>query len=89
MRSLFIWKIMPVFLALALGTGCSRETAQAPDPAPLREAELPDRIDLYYFYEELCQSCITIGRTPLPPVLLPPPGDNRTQVGPISGLVKF
>jgi hypothetical protein len=57
MRSLIIWKIMPVLLALVLGTGCGGKTTAVPEPVPLRQAEPPDRVELYYFYEELCQSC--------------------------------
>jgi hypothetical protein len=57
MRTLMVRKITPVLLALVLGAGCGGKTGQDPEPSPLREAELPDRVDLYYFYEELCQSC--------------------------------
>jgi hypothetical protein len=57
MRSLFIRKIVPVLLAFTFAAGCSRATGGVPEPAPLREAELPERVDMYYFYEELCQSC--------------------------------
>ncbi|MDR0377501.1 MAG: hypothetical protein LBH70_06885 [Spirochaetaceae bacterium] len=56
MRSLGFWKTAPVLLALALSAGCGLRTG--PDaPRHERQAELPDRVELYYFYEELCQSC--------------------------------
>jgi hypothetical protein len=57
MRSPIIWKIMPVLWILAVGTGCNRDAGGISEPASPRTAELPDRVDLYYFYEELCQSC--------------------------------
>ncbi|MDR2080126.1 MAG: hypothetical protein LBP74_10455 [Treponema sp.] len=57
MRSLIIWRIAPILLALVLGAGCGGEAGKIPEPVPVPEAELPERVDLYYFYEELCQSC--------------------------------
>jgi hypothetical protein len=65
MRFLFFLKTMPILMILVLSFGCNRETRRTPEPrlqeadfseAP-QQAELPDRVDLYYFYEELCQSC--------------------------------
>ena len=57
MRSPIFWKIMPVLWVLAFGTGCSREAGGVSEPASPPAAELPDRVDMYYFYEELCLSC--------------------------------
>ncbi|MDR2363821.1 MAG: hypothetical protein LBD65_05345 [Spirochaetaceae bacterium] len=57
MRFPVIWKILPVLWMLALGTGCGRNAGGGSEPASPGTAELPDRVDMYYFYEELCQSC--------------------------------
>ncbi|MDR2029385.1 MAG: hypothetical protein LBP93_07600 [Treponema sp.] len=57
MQASIVWKIIPALLVFTFGTGCNRETGGVPEPALLREADLPERVELYYFYEELCQSC--------------------------------
>jgi thiol-disulfide isomerase/thioredoxin len=57
MRFINFWKTIAILLVLVLNAGCSRETGRVPEPDSPRQAELPDRVELYYFYEELCLSC--------------------------------
>ncbi|MDR2177206.1 MAG: hypothetical protein LBP20_04085 [Treponema sp.] len=57
MRFGIMWKILPGLLVLIAGAGCGGKARGNPELSPLREAELPDRVNVYYFYDGLCQSC--------------------------------
>lgn len=56
-------KLSPIpaalILVFSLSAGCVREATPVPEPHTelSRDTELPERVELFYFYEELCQSC--------------------------------